>query len=113
MNRRVREVAICAHCHRTETNLGDDVWEPYCRDCPFPLGPRSWSYRNCTITQNWSLPKPGFRPQPDTFFWVHDDYDGAPYHSEDPGPADNRCGFSTTLDDACDAIDLVLGDPHE
>lgn len=75
------------------------------------LSSGTWRYRGCTIEQRW-LPKPGFRPFPDAFAWVHDDYDGAPMHSEGPS-ADHRAGYAPTLEDACEDIDFALDDEED
>lgn len=98
------QVAICASCRRTvstwhDVELGGDVWEPYCKDCPRPEGDSfTWLYRGCVIEQHWN-PVAGFRPYLDSFVWAHEDYDG---------PEDKRCGFGETLADVCEDIDFKL-----
>lgn len=70
-------------------------------------GQSTWAYRGCVIEQRWKDPRPGYRAQPDTFVWWHEDYDGAPMETGGP-PGDNRCGAAQTLAEAIEDIDETL-----
>ena len=65
-------------------------------------------YRDYTITYN---PKPIPTKAHDWDF-VHDDYDGAPEHSEG-SPSDHRCGAEVSIEACIDAIDELYLDEAE
>lgn len=60
------------------------------------------SYRYCAWTIRYDPPPIPFRDMDWAF--VHDDFDGAPIHSESDDCPDKRCGHAASVEDAVTQI---------